>query len=340
MKCSQVQVAVSKKHNQMNTSGVVTIQILTGDATDLFKEAEKSFPEFKPGIRGPYVLGGFAAYGNPSSFHCPLVKQLRKATFEKVMKSKIFQNYLEQIRPTTHWNYRIEVLFDRMLHRYPGQKPSAETAHRDVTPSKYLKEVDDDLLFGGWLNLTNHDQFFVCKPGSHLGIRNTYEVSQAHQGFATLDTKSKEYQDYQKNKHVFTVPPGHLIIFPQYLIHEVLAKQSEHEQFRLFFGWRITKAMIPLFPNKEEIIDTLGVPFEPSGQLPPMYSANHGSVFKNKPFNWVGVGGPNGTLLEWWDQTLKVPIKRHLDSLKSYGFEYPGYTTEEKEFMMTLHRLF
>ena len=326
----------------LTTTGVVTLKVLTGGATDLFREAEQSFPEFKPGARGPYVLGGFAAYGNPASFHCPFVKELRKATFEKVTSSKIFQKYLEEVRPTTHWNYRIEVLFDRMLHRYPGQKPSAETAHRDVTPAKYLKEADDDMLFGGWLNLTDHEQYFVGKPGSHLGIRNTYEVSQAHKGFSTLDPNSDEYRNYQENKKRFIVPPGHLIIFPQHLIHEVIADKSNHEQFRLFFGWRLTKATTPLFPNKEEIIDTLGVPFEPSGQMPPMYSANHGSAFKNKPFNWIGVANNElrGSLLDWWDQTMKVPMKRHLESLKSYGLEYPEYSLEEKEFMMTLHRLF
>ena len=234
----------------MNTTGVVTLQILKGDASKLFREAEQSFPEFKSGAK-PHVLGGFAAYGNPSSFHCPLVKALRKATFEKVRSSKIFQKYLEEIRPTTHWNYRLEVLFDRVLHRFPDQKPNAETAHRDVTPGKFLKEEDDDLLFGGWLNLTRHEQFFVGKPGSHLGIRNTFEVSQAHQGFSTLDPKSEEYKDYQNTKQKFSVPPGHLIIFPQHLIHEVLSQKSKHEQFRLFIGWRLTRATTPLFPDKE-----------------------------------------------------------------------------------------
>lgn len=323
----------------MDTTGVVTLQILKGDASKLFKEAEKSFPEFKPGAL-PYVLGGFAAYGNPSSFHCPLVKELRKVTSEKVFSSKIFQKYLEKIRPTTHWNYRLEILFDRVLHRFPGQKPNAETAHRDVTPSKFLKEEDDDLLFGGWLNLTKHEQFFVGKPGSHLGVRNTYEVSQAHQGFSTLDTKSEDYQEYQRTKQKFSVPPGHLIIFPQHLIHEVLSQKSEHEQFRLFFGWRLTKAATPLFPDKESVIDNLGVPLIPSGQLPPIFSSNHQSIFKNKAFNWIGEDGPRGTLLDWWDQTLKVPFKRHLDSLKNYGLEYPGYTLEEKEFLLRLHPLF
>jgi hypothetical protein len=132
----------------MNTTGVVTLKILKGDATKLFLEAEESFPEFLPGVK-PYVLGGFAAYANPSSFHCTLVKELRKSTFETVFKSRLFQKYLVEVRPETHGEFNCEVLFDRVLHRFPGQKPSPETAHRDVTPGKFLREEDDDLLFGG-----------------------------------------------------------------------------------------------------------------------------------------------------------------------------------------------
>lgn len=325
----------------MNSVGVVTVKILTGDAVPLFKEAEKSFPEFLPTAKPPFVLGGFAAYANPSSFHCPLVKELRKSTFEKVFKSNIFQAYLKEVRPETYQEFGVEVLFDRILHRFPTQKPGAETAHRDVTPGKFLRQGDDDLIFGGWLNLTRHEQFFVGKPGSHLGVSNTYEVSQAHEGFSTLDTASPEYHEYQATKKKFSVPPGHLIIFPQHLVHEVLSQKSDHDQYRLFFGWRLTKSKTPLFPAKEHVIDTLGVPNLPSGQLPPIFSSNHQSVFKNKPFSWIGdKDGPRGTLLEWWDQTLKVPFTRHLNSLKSYQLEFPEYTSDEKKFMLTVHPLF
>jgi hypothetical protein len=323
----------------MNTIGVVTVKILTGDVTKLFLEAEESFPEFLPKAK-PYVLGGFAAYANPSSFHCPFVKNLRKNTFETVFKSGLFQKYLAEIRPNTFKEFNCEVLFDRILHRFPGQKPSPETAHRDVTPGKFLQEENDDLLFGGWLNLTDKEQFFVGQPGSHLGIKNTFEVSRSAQGFCTLDTKSDEYRNYQLKKQTFSVPPGHLIIFPQHLIHEVLAKSSPHEQFRLFFGWRLTKATTPLFPDKEVSIDTLGVPKIPSGQIPAIFSSHHQSLFKNKAFQWSGPTGSKGTLSEWWEKTLRVPFQRRLNSLDSYKLDYFSYSIEEKNFLLTNHPLF
>ncbi len=132
----------------LSTIGVATIPVLSTDESDTFRQAETEFPEFFPGAF-PLVLGGYAAYGNPSSFHCPMVKNLRKETLQTVIDSQLFQKYLEVIRPETHHQYGLELLFDRIMHRYPGQSPSAETAHRDVTPAKYLREQDDDHLFGG-----------------------------------------------------------------------------------------------------------------------------------------------------------------------------------------------
>ncbi len=318
----------------MNTTGVVTIQVLKDDASQLFREAEESFPEFKPGAV-PKVLGGFAAYANPSSFHCPLVKSLRKITFDAVIKSGVFREYLKEVRPDTWQQFRLELLFDRMMHRYPEQKPIAETAHRDVTPGNLLVEEDDDLLFGGWLNPTSQNQYFVGKPGSHIGIRNTFQVSRALEGFCKLDTKSQEYQEYKKSKQKFKIPPGHLIIFPQHLLHEVLSQKGP-EQFRLFFGWRLTKSRTTLFPEKAHTIDTLGVPRIPSGQIPPMYSSNHGSIFKNNPFSWIG-DDKRGSLVEWWDRSLKVPFSRFLNSLEYYNIDYPGYSQEERDLMLNLH---
>jgi hypothetical protein len=149
----------------LSTNGVVVVPVLTEDLTDDFKQCETEFPEFFPGAN-PMVLGGYAAYGNPSSFHHPMFRKLRRDALETVIRSGVFQKYLKAIRPDTWDQYGVEVLFDRVMHRHQGQSPSAETAHRDVTPAKYLKEQDDDHIFGGWLNLGNAVQTFTAQPGA------------------------------------------------------------------------------------------------------------------------------------------------------------------------------
>jgi hypothetical protein len=172
-----------------------------------------------------------------------------------------------------------------------------------------------------------------------LGVNNTFEVAQAHAGFCKLDPKSDEYSLFQAEKKTFTVLPGHLIIFPQHLLHEIVCKKSPDEQFRLFFGWRLTKSKTVLFPNKEKTIDWLDVPLIPSGQKPPMYSSNHSSFYKNHPFEWAP-GSNTGTLEEWWKQNVKVPVvTRHMQTIYDYQFQFPAYTIEEKKLMMTVHSL-
>jgi len=320
--------------------GISTIKILDKDYETEFKDIEKTFPEYKD-TATTFVLGGFGAYGNPSSFHNPLVKKLREKALNKV--KQIFREYLQNKRPENYGDYKIECLFDRMMHRHIKQVPSAETAHRDVTPGKLLKEEDDDILFGGWINLSKHDQYFIGLPGSHLEFKNTYEVSKAHIGFCKLDIKSDDYKEYQKNKKKFVVKPGHIIIFPQHLLHEVLANKSENEQFRLFTGWRLTLSNTVLFTNKEQTIDNLDVPYIPSGQVPSIFSKMH-IMYKNKEFCWVGKYKPieKGTLLEWWDKNININISfnRNMSSLKDYNLDYEKYTQNQKKFMMTLHKLF
>ncbi len=201
----------------LDSSGITTLKVLIGSASDLVIEAESQFPEYKPG-KYPKVLGGFACYGNPSSFHCPLVKMLRKATFDAVMRSEVFRQYLFRVRPDTCHAYGLELLFDRMMHRFAGQSPSTESPHRDIIPPNYLKEPDDDHLFGGWLNLTDKPQYFVYQPGSHKTARNSYDAGMKGSGFSLLDPNSEEYTKYQSSKQTFVIPPGHLVIFHQHLV--------------------------------------------------------------------------------------------------------------------------
>lgn len=329
--------------------GVETLQVIhTDDMHDIqhsFSHMEASFPEFTMNAH-PFVLGGFAAYGNPSSFHNPFVKHLRKQCLETIINNGIISRFLHEMNMIDS-DYKIEVLFDRILHRFIGQKPVSETAHRDITPHSELH--DGDYVFGGWLNISNNDQHFMCKPGSHLDTQDTKTAAESSSGFNTLSKEStqKLYTPFRKE---ITVKPGHLILFPQHILHEVLSKKSKHAQHRLFIGWRLTKSNSLMFEQQKiQAIRNLSVPILPSGQVPPMYSSNHASIFKNKVFHYISpTARPKGTLTDWLESSFIDKVKekfvngtmykRCMLSLKEYdihsGFEY---SEEDTRVMLSLH---
>lgn len=333
--------------SSLSSDGIELIKVLEDnvDYEELFRQTESEFPEFNNNV-DIYALGGFAVYGNPSSFHNKLVRDLRMKAYNKVIASKAFQKYLMKVRKNNYKDYKLEFLFDRIMHRHINQVPASETAHRDITPIKYLKEQDDDIIFGGWINLSRNSQYFICLPGSHTKFKNTYEISMQHEGFSTIDLESEEYKDYIKNRVRYRIKPGEMIIFPQHIVHEVLGKKSQNEQFRLFTGWRLTLGDTLLFPNKTTTIDNLDIPYIPSGQKPPMFGVRHYINFKDKPFFWIGKDASNkrGSLTEWWTYAIKndIPLIRFMKSLRHYNLDCANYEYSDidKNIMLSLHNLF
>ena len=216
---------------------------------------------------------------------------------------KLIKNY---DYPKLRDNFKLEILFDRMMYRKKGQKAVAEAWHRDVIMKGKINKRDE--IFGGWINLDSHDQYFSFIPGSHLGIL----ASEIHSGFDTmvnnltrqfLDDKSvklatqdmkqndrKKYIDklikntmnkINKYKYRAVVPPGHIILFPQYILHEVVATPAKHDMMRLFNGIRLTTGEKTL--NSVDMMNDQKIPLLPGGMYPPIYSANHGSCFLGIP---------------------------------------------------------
>jgi hypothetical protein len=305
---------------ELGRIGVTTLPIIPVDklmkAQKRFDDTLISFPEYNRdpvdktlnsvGDQIVYVLGGFAALGNPASFHNPFVRETRIKCWEKTIQ--MFHDYIngyhdDELRS----EYKIEVLFDRMMFRRKGQKAVAEAWHRDVMPTKLILQTDE--IFGGWINLDTNDQYFSCIPGSHLGIvqRNIpsgFDTMEKREGqkirkkFATEFVKKKmkkkeidafvkklvkeRMNEVGKYKHKFKVPPGHMIIFPQYIMHEVVANAVKHDMRRLFLGWRMTTSNKSLRDNDKMMREQSVVPL-PGGMIPPMYSANHGSCFLGIP---------------------------------------------------------
>lgn len=335
---------------ELERIGVCTVKIY--DKSELkniqakFRSTVENFPEYLRDDGDPtlnavgqkliYVLGGFAALGNPASFHNPLVRKIRMDAYN-ILREKLFAP-LSDRRFHNKETLNVEALFDRMMYRLKGMKPVAEAWHRDVMPGGSIKH--DDEIFGGWVNLDSEDQYFSCIPGSHLGITQ----SKIPSGFAAID--KKDVKDVSKDKHLFRVPPGYCIIFPQYILHEVVANPAKYDMMRLFTGWRLTTSNDRLHGAKMKHLmrDQAVMPI-PGGMMPPMYAKNHIMFYQQKPFQPIpGDKNSSTNLIEWSEntfqsETLITPkgkdyqlVKREMDSLQEYGFPlYPPYTEEEEK---------
>lgn len=273
-----------------------------------FRTTLAAMPEFKHGkamlnfgsgqphssFRGkpvPFVGGGFSALGNPSSFHNMFVRNIRQRAHACVLKA-VFGEMLQQDP-----ELKFEQVIDRMMFRRAGQSASAESWHRDE--SKHAKQGDN--IFGGWINLDTFDQKFSGVPRSHT------EVGLLNRGFATIP-KSR-HADLKRRKQSITIPPGHIFIFYERMVHEVVGKKLRVDQHRLFLGWRTTYQTAPLTPKLEEILDRQAVVPIKSGQIPPMYPALYWTNWRDR------------ILMPWSDEFIADSMKEER-VLKKNGQKY------------------
>ena len=235
------------------------------------------------------VEGGFAALANSSSFHNPLVRDIRMAAHAAVIQSMAIP--IED-------GENFEQIVDRLMVRRSDKDPTAESWHRDE--AKFAE--DGDTVYGGWVNLDqDRSQIFSMVPYTAQQVK-----SNKGQGFAALKTHQEILNAIQQSRKV-TVPPGHILIFNERTVHEVVARPlkkydrinadgspksgSDLARCRLFFGWRTTKRTTPMTPDlQRRLLAQEALPLKsgqhlhpnpPVGQRanypgpPPMYSPLH-----------------------------------------------------------------
>ncbi len=286
--------------HQLLKRGVTTIPFINNRDIHAYRKAFKntmlSFPEYTKSVK-IHVLGGFGAFGNPASFHNTFVRNLRQEAFNKLQNCGV-------IRPL---QMNLQCLFDRMMYRHKGQAPMAELWHRDISITP------EGEIFGGWINLDEIDQHFSCVPGSHID----FEPNEADSGFSTLETifrkhcisKDKQKEVIFKIKKIsekITVPPGHIIIFPQYILHEVLNSKADNDMMRLFTGWRLTSDTNVITGGELSKANNFEPMRLPGGMLPRMYSRMHMMNYKTKEFHIAEVEGEElkYSLTTWCQNTF------------------------------------
>lgn len=294
----------------------MTPNILKNIRIDMMNTIKK-FPEYKPDTK-MWVMGGFSAFCNPASFHNPFVRVMRMCAMKEMIP--FFKEYINILPNPKQW--KLEQIIDRLLYRPAGISATAESWHRDEASLAH----DTDKILGGWWNFDDTSQYFSCVPGTHKGIRG-------HAGFAPIKDK-KEKELYNKNKVKVEIPPGHIMIFYEHLVHEVLAKKVKHDMYRLFLGWRITKSIDSLYPLDTRFKDQSVMPLK-SNQIPPMYAVLHWTNWRNKitkfseNFKDICIEAKRVKNGKDKGKTYDV-VHRNMWSLKEYGFPlYPDYSKEE-----------
>ena len=318
---------------------VAKLQELRGMAAEYFAGAPEFSEEFRNGTLLPQLrhafpgakecelrsmqAGGFGALGLASSFHCPFVRHVR-ACVHGVAKAAIVGQYREH---GVGIPSRFEQDIDRLGVRSAGQKPTAESWHRDESAGA----VPGDLVFGGWVNLSSHVESFSCVPGTQRPGQN--------RGFAVIKDPA-EKAAAKAARVLVDVPPGHLIMFLESLVHEVNAKAHDTDMLRLFMGWRLTNETRAM--NQDELLgalETQNVIRIKSGQVPELYPKLWQVNFPDK-FAWhvpkfipamqrqvvVQSGKRQGHAY-----TALVPTSH---SLQELGAMYPEYSSGEIQMLL------
>ena len=254
---------------QQVSSDIVLVRVYQPEAlADLrrqFREAIASFPEYCDGADRS-ILGGFGAFGVPSSFHGAFARQLRQAVNgpgERGLHSLMAPDeYIHQ-------------LYDRIRYRPAGVTFSGESWHRDVA-SSHLSILPDDAIYGGFVNFNDYPVHFTCVPGSSLRHGDATST-----GFARAEKPTPE------RVRVLEVSPGWMILFRQSILHCVTQSTSPPDgDYRQFAGFRVTRSFDPAY-DVNTIVATLTTPRLPSGQWPRLYPSTYPNFYPEKLRIWA-----------------------------------------------------
>ncbi len=286
------------------TKGVTVFEIgIPEELEELFDKSFEEQPELLRNgnlIEEDLVGGGFAALGNASSFHNRAVRALRKLVLDDLKKAII--------KADKYQGKKIEIVPDRMGYRKKGKTPTAESWHRDLTPlgltniNTSVAAIEGDIIFGGWINCnTDKTQHFICVTGTHLA--ETEGV-----GFALIKKEESEY--YKQIQVDVEIPPGHVLLFNQTLVHCVNPTVLDYDMKRIYVGYRLTSGdnYIPLIKDIMERLEAGKVIPLKSGQIPSMY--------------------PNLYIANWPDKLIKL----------TKGFKDKEYMLDPEEKDFSTHK--
>jgi hypothetical protein len=197
-------------------------------------KAKLNMPRFDEVTKeNPMFLGGFSAGGDATVSHNLVARDLREEVFHELVN-----HVANPIIHATGQPFYAQTNIGRMIVRAVGVSAQSEGPHQDFS----MVPDPGGLHYGGWVNLTEETQYFVCLKGSHGG-------EQKAGGFTPLKVSEQDYDDAiqaQAGQHntnakgYIVVPPGCIIQFSTDIIHSVHSGKSKSLYVKLFVGLRLT----------------------------------------------------------------------------------------------------
>lgn len=306
-----------------------------------FLETALSSSELIPNMEHmKFVLGGVGYVPFASLWYDPIVRRVTKKAYETAIKENVFNGVLDETK-------YISMLPDRPLVRFPGQKVDEKGKwHQDDAANSV---EDTDTIYGGWVNLNcDVTQYFKAIPKTHKRghpiFENLEQKNGGKRGYAnfTSNTDQKYLKTYWETqvKKLIEIPPGHILIFEETLIHTVFPNPPVDKPIlRLHTSFNVSSSEIPLHDRptqakhrkkrklRQLFEDQELVPVR-SGQNTPMYSPfnlfpNNVHAVDELSQHYINACKKNGRVMRFLPSLKK--ISESSESIKMH----PAMTEEE-----------
>jgi hypothetical protein len=258
----------SKNYTDLTTQGYTVLPVLSSSEVTASRDRIVSELEEDPCFKDPavafeegMVMGGFGGLASAHSYHMSIVRELRLKVHEVAIG----------LCPT---GMKMEQCPDRLMYRAVGQCPSGESWHRDESPNAEAGST----IYGGWLNLNDHEEFFACVPKTHRT-----GTSGSSKNFQTIP--KEERPKWKALEQKIPIPPGHMIVFYENIIHRVYPGKKRKE-YRLFTGLRITNGYNTVDPSLIQRMTSFQAPKIKGGMQPPLYAKQHIACWMERIEQW------------------------------------------------------
>ena len=239
-------------------------------------------------------LGGASFLGQPSTFHTPIVREIRALVAKRHAKIAMDERWFDADTLAVVHADRLAFRRGRTAPKEFWQKPSGESYHQDVSPHRDSPEAR---VLGGWIALDSAPQTFRCVPGTAFSptpellaeqkqwLRDRGKRMRDAGGFALFELTPREKELVRRYTVNVVIPPYSIVVFDERIFHEVVGGLRPTDLLRQFVSMQYNVRpdyadVSPLVRSQVQAARTQTVPMIKSGQFPDMMSSNHTSFGK------------------------------------------------------------